>query len=86
MTGVRRSQDVRNDRAYSQSSAVSHANLVEIYLANKESVEAYLGDQERLADEIAANQTPLPESSPRSFGVPEKRYCRGPLEGPLPGG
>lgn len=34
---------------------------ITFYLANKELVEAYLRDQERLANEIEANQTPLPE-------------------------
>jgi uncharacterized protein (DUF433 family) len=35
---------------------------ITFYLANKESVEAYLRDQERLANEIEGNQSPLPES------------------------
>lgn len=34
---------------------------ITFYLANKQSVEAYLLDQEQLGDEVAANQAPLPE-------------------------
>ena len=32
------------------------------YLANRDAVEAYLCDQERLSEELAAKQPPLPES------------------------
>lgn len=35
---------------------------IAFFLSNKDSVEAYLRDQERLTNEIAANQPPLPES------------------------
>jgi len=35
---------------------------ITFYLANKEAVEAYLCDQERLSQELAAKQPPLPES------------------------
>ena len=35
---------------------------ITFYLANKEVVEAYLCDQQRLSQELAATQPPLPES------------------------
>src|ERR1700682_4445288 len=35
---------------------------ITFYLANREAVEGYLYDQERLSQELAAKQTPLPES------------------------
>jgi uncharacterized protein (DUF433 family) len=35
---------------------------ITFYLANKEAVEAYLSVQERLSQELAAKQSPLPES------------------------
>ena len=35
---------------------------ITFYLANKESVEAYLQEQEQLASEIRARQMPLPET------------------------
>lgn len=35
---------------------------ITFYLANKEAVEAYLYDQERLSQELAAKQPPLPKS------------------------
>lgn len=35
---------------------------ITFYLANKEAVEAYLSAQERLSQELAAGQPPLPES------------------------
>lgn len=35
---------------------------ITFYLANREAVEAYLYDQERLSRELEAEQTPLPES------------------------
>lgn len=35
---------------------------ITFYLANKEAVEAYLSEQERLAQGLAAKQPPLPES------------------------
>lgn len=35
---------------------------VTFYLANKEAVEAYLSEYERLSQELAANQPTLPES------------------------
>jgi uncharacterized protein (DUF433 family) len=35
---------------------------ITFYLANREAVEGYLYDQERLSQELAAQQTPLPES------------------------
>ena len=34
---------------------------ITFYLANKEAVEAYLHDQERLSRDLAAQQSPLPE-------------------------
>jgi uncharacterized protein (DUF433 family) len=40
---------------------------ITFYLANKESVEAYLRDQERLANEIGASQMPLPETLANKF-------------------
>jgi uncharacterized protein (DUF433 family) len=33
---------------------------ITFYLSNREAVEAYLHDQERLSRELGANQTPLP--------------------------
>ena len=35
---------------------------ITFYLANKEAVEAYLCEQERLSEELAVKQSPLPES------------------------
>jgi uncharacterized protein (DUF433 family) len=35
---------------------------ITFYLAHREAVEAYLSDQERLSEELAAKQRPLPES------------------------
>jgi uncharacterized protein (DUF433 family) len=35
---------------------------ITFYLANKEAVEAYLAEQERLSEELASKQPPLPES------------------------
>ena len=35
---------------------------ITFYLANREAIEAYLSDQERLSEELAAKQPPLPES------------------------
>ena len=35
---------------------------ITFYLANKEAVEAHLHDQERLSRDLAARQSPLPES------------------------
>jgi hypothetical protein len=35
---------------------------ITFYLANKDAVEAYLTDQERLANELRAKQPPLPGS------------------------
>jgi uncharacterized protein (DUF433 family) len=35
---------------------------ITFYLANKEAVEEYLSEQERLLQELAAKQSPLPES------------------------
>jgi uncharacterized protein (DUF433 family) len=35
---------------------------ITFYLANRESVEAYLRDQERLANAVEANQAPLPQT------------------------
>jgi hypothetical protein len=35
---------------------------ITFYLANKETVENYLSEQERLSQELAAKQSPLPES------------------------
>jgi uncharacterized protein (DUF433 family) len=35
---------------------------ITFYLANREAVEAYLYDQKRLSQDLAAKQTPLPES------------------------
>jgi uncharacterized protein (DUF433 family) len=35
---------------------------ITFYLANREAVEAYLADQDRLSRDLAAQQTPLPES------------------------
>ena len=41
---------------------------ITFYLANKEVVEEYLAEQERLSQELAAKQTPLPESCPKVRG------------------
>lgn len=35
---------------------------ITFYLANRDAVEAYLSEQERLSQELAAKQPPLPES------------------------
>jgi uncharacterized protein (DUF433 family) len=35
---------------------------ITFYLANRAAVEAYLSEQERLSQELASKQTPLPES------------------------
>ena len=35
---------------------------ITFYLANRAAVEAYLSEQERLSEELASKQTPLPES------------------------
>jgi uncharacterized protein (DUF433 family) len=35
---------------------------ITFYLANREAIEAYLSDQKRLSEELAAKQPPLPES------------------------
>lgn len=35
---------------------------ITFYLANKDAVEAYLADQERLAEDLRRNQPPLPDS------------------------
>jgi uncharacterized protein (DUF433 family) len=35
---------------------------ITFYLANREAVEAYLSELERLSDELASKQPPLPES------------------------
>ncbi len=42
------------------------------YLANKEAVEAYLDDQERLSHELAAKQLPLPESLSKKLNRPRE--------------
>jgi uncharacterized protein (DUF433 family) len=41
---------------------------ITFYLANKEAVEEYLFEQERLSQELAAKQSPLPESLSKRLG------------------
>jgi uncharacterized protein (DUF433 family) len=41
---------------------------ITFYLANKEAVEEYLSEQERLSQELAAKQSPLPESLSKRLG------------------
>lgn len=43
------------------------SGAIAFYLANKEAVEAYLCDQERLSRELADQQPPLPESLSRKL-------------------
>lgn len=50
---------------------------ITFYLANKETVEAYLRDQDRLLQELAARQTPLPESLSKKLNrAPEEALPR----------
>jgi len=58
---------------------------ITFYLAHKDVVEAYLRDQERLSQQLAAQQTPLPESLAKKLQrVREKRF-RGSIACPFPG-
>jgi len=41
---------------------------ITFYLANKNAVEGYLSEQERLSQELAAKQSPLPESLSERLG------------------
>lgn len=40
---------------------------ITFYVANKDTVEAYLAEQERLSEELAAKQPPLPEGLSRKL-------------------
>src|SRR5262245_28543463 len=55
-------------RSFPQIGALEKVyGAITFYLANKEAVETYLRDQERLADEIGISQPPLPESLARKL-------------------
>ena len=54
---------------------------IAFYLANKEAVEAHLHDQE--SRELAARQSPLPESLSKKLRLAKENPCRGSLEGPV---
>jgi uncharacterized protein (DUF433 family) len=42
--------------------------VITFYLANKQAVEDYLCEQERLSEELAAKQSPFPESLSKKLG------------------
>jgi uncharacterized protein (DUF433 family) len=49
---------------------------ITFYLANQEAVEAYLCDQERLSQELAAKQPPLPESLSKKLNRAREEVLR----------